>query len=176
MVADGYTWTLRPTFAPKQRSRNRLQAKQGRGLNRNSGSASVHHTPCDLARCVFLRSAILLNVQHTSIQRSNIEHQSRLIVSGQMLRRRAPIRKPHASVRRFVARKILLRPECVHVLPLLRDRRRSFSTSCLRPAAISSEVVPIRTAALASKPSGRLHSGVISTGFAMRPRFEHGHW
>src|SRR5437764_13112114 len=44
MVADGEIWTLRPTFAPKQRSRNRLQPKHGRGLNRNSGSASVHST------------------------------------------------------------------------------------------------------------------------------------
>src|SRR6266576_7270289 len=44
MVADGYIWTLRPIFAPKQRSRNRLQPKQGLGLNRKSGCASVHST------------------------------------------------------------------------------------------------------------------------------------
>src|SRR6266478_4236201 len=44
MVADGYTCTLRPIFAPKQRSRNRLQPKQGLGLNRKSGCANVHST------------------------------------------------------------------------------------------------------------------------------------
>src|SRR5207247_11170120 len=44
MVADGYTCTLRPILAPKQRSRNRLQPKQGLGLNRKSGCASVHNT------------------------------------------------------------------------------------------------------------------------------------
>src|SRR4030095_4819071 len=44
MVADGYIWTLRPTFAPKQRSRNRLQPKKGLGLNRKSGCASIHST------------------------------------------------------------------------------------------------------------------------------------
>src|SRR6266478_8434891 len=44
MVADGYTCTLRPILAPKQRSRNRLQPKQGLGLNRKSGCANVHST------------------------------------------------------------------------------------------------------------------------------------
>src|SRR5262245_53845388 len=44
MVADGYTCTLRPIFAPKQRSRNRLQPKHGLGLSRKSGCASVHST------------------------------------------------------------------------------------------------------------------------------------
>src|SRR5262249_36174411 len=39
---------------------------------------------------------------------------------------RAPIHKLYAYVRRFVARKILLRLECVHESPLLHDRRRSF--------------------------------------------------
>jgi|SRR5436305_3073089 hypothetical protein len=33
---------LRPIFAPKQRSKNRLQAKHGLGLYRKSGCASVH--------------------------------------------------------------------------------------------------------------------------------------
>ena len=90
--------------------------------------------------------------------------------------RRAPIHKPHASVRRFVARKILLRPECVHVVPIAARSSSLISTSCFRPAAISSGLVPIRSAALAAKPSGKLHSGVIRYGFCIRPCFEHGHW
>src|SRR5437773_9162331 len=38
--------------------------------------------------------------------------------------------------------------------------------TCFRPAAISSGPAPICNAAPAAKPSSRLHSGVISTGFA----------
>src|SRR5438552_14897809 len=48
-----------------------------------------------------------------------------------LVRRRAPIQTPTASVHQFAAMKILSQPKCVHERPLLFDRHHSFRSVVL---------------------------------------------
>src|SRR5206468_2220917 len=57
--------------------------------------------------------------------------------SGVLVRRRAPIQTPTASVHQFAATKILSQPKCVHERPSFFDRHQSF-----RPVVLDQRQFP----------------------------------
>ena len=97
--------------------------------------------------------------------------------SGVLLRRRAPIHKRRASARRFVAMKILLLRGRAHDSPLwLRSLSLISAQYVSDRRQFPPELVPIRSAALASKPSGRLHSGVMQYRASHTPMLQAPSW